>query len=660
MANIRGSVKQTDVNYSKFLGIYEAEDGDTQMKYGVSPSMNNFQVTENFHLKTRAGIVPHHVLGGTELGIPCIAYYADEEYEIAIFTTGSKTNTVYINLVKNGQPNWVSRGTIDVAYDMRTHNRRVYKTPSIFMFGGTYYILTGAKFYRLNPANPTVSEVVGYVPLVVTGAAPSGGGTALERVNLLTNKRRAQYSADGTSDTFVLPEVLAAGESDSLIESVTVDGTAVTWTEVEEPSARTYAAKLSSAPAAGTNNVEITYKNLQNSAEKRALIEKMRFAETFNGATDTRLFVYGDGGNVIYYSEPTLAGAVTGAYFPVLNEIKIGDTSSAVTGLCRHYGRLMAFKPDSCYAIAYDTNILEDGTLTAGFYVHPMHRSLGSDSMGQVAVVQNFPRTFCEGSLYDWKQTASYYQDERYARIASEAVQFSVRAANANGIVLYDDDIRHRFYCFLNDEAGTVLVNAYEQNIWYRYTGIHSVRTAGRYNGKLIVVMMPFRKCYGIYELSDAHAYDYIPKLTGSGYNLSGYTRTPIECTWESGHMDFGKSNMRKYSSYIWVTLAPGHEARAWVSARSDRNPECTEKRVDNQITGLFDETDFSDFSFETYAVPRARRLKIKVKKFVYYKLLLRCKGNDAVVVDSVPESTSGAVTVLAIDQRVRFTSDAK
>lgn len=659
MASIRGSVKQTDVNVSKFLGLYEAEDGDTQMKYGVSPDMNNFQITENFHLKTRPGIVPYYIMDGSAVGRECIAYYADEAREIAVFTTGA-TNTVYSREAKAAE--WESLGTISVAFTAITQQKKNFKTPSIFMFGERYYILTGAKFYSWAPGDESVSEVEGYVPLIVTGAAPSGGGTSLERVNLLTDKRRVQYSADGASDTFVLPEELAKGASDSLIESVTVDGIAVAWTEIAEPSARTYAAKLSSAPSAGTNNVEITYKNLQNAAEKRALIEKMRFAETFNGATDTRLFVYGDGGNIIYYSEPTLAGAVTGAYFPSLNEIKIGDNSSGVTGLCRHYGRMMAFKPDSCYAVAYDTITLADGTLTAGFYVRSMHRSLGSDALGQLAVVQNFPRTFCEGSLYDWKQTASYYQDERYARIASEAVQFSVRDAKANNIFLYDDDIRHRFYCFLNDEDGTVLVNAYEQNVWFRYTGFCNVRAAGRRGGKLILAMRAFNQCNGLYELSNEHTYDYIPVIsaTDGAQRLSGYTRKPISCTWESGHMDFGKSNMRKYSSYIWVTLAPGREVRAWISARSDRRAEYAEKRVDNQVTGLFDETDFADFSFETYAVPRARRLKIKVKKFVYYKLLLRCEGAASVTVQSVPESAHGEVTVLSVDQRIRFTSDAK
>ena len=55
MATIRGGNKQSDVNLSKFLGLYEAEDGDTQRKYGVSPCMDNFQITENYHLKTRPG-----------------------------------------------------------------------------------------------------------------------------------------------------------------------------------------------------------------------------------------------------------------------------------------------------------------------------------------------------------------------------------------------------------------------------------------------------------------------------------------------------------------------------------------------------------------------------------------------------------------------------
>lgn len=650
MASIRGSVKQTDVNYSKFLGLYEAPDGDTQMKNGVSPEMENFQVTESFHLKTRPGIVPYKVIRESPSNANrCRGYFSDAEREIAIIG-----NQVLSR--KRGQ-DWANIGAVIFPSDKGTFNG-AKDNATIFSFSDCYYFMTNGKFYWWRPDEEAVSEVVGYVPLTVTGAAPSGGGTALERVNLLTNKRRVQYSADGTSKRFVLPEQIERQEGETLILSVTVDGAAVTWTEVSTEAANTYAAELATAPAKGVNNVEITYQNPR--VNDSNLITYCRYCEKFNGATDSRLFVYGGGGgNIVYYSEPTLAGEATGAYFAALNEVKIGDASSSVTLLQRHYGRMMAFKPDSCYAVAYDTLTLPDGTVTAGFYVRAMHRSLGSSISGQNCVVQNFPRTYCKGSLYDWKQTASYYQDERYARLVSEPVQFSLQSEGRGGLVLYDDDIQHRFYCFLNDEAGTVLVNAYEQGVWFKYTGFFKVTTVGRgLSGELLIAMQRGQAA-GLYALSDAHTYDYTPQFSEEGA-LTGYLREPISCRWESGHMDFGRSNTRKYSSYIWVTLKPGRRVRAWLTARSDRRPSYAEKPVENAVTGLFDETDFADFTFETYEVPRARRLKIKVKKFVFYKLLIRCDGGEETTVPEIPESTDGAVTVLSVDQRVRFTSDAK
>lgn len=654
MARIRGSVKQTDVNYSKFLGLYEAPDGDTQMKNGVSPEMENFQITESFHLKTRPGIVPYKIIPTDDpiKGARCRGYFSDETLEIAIFD-----NTVYRRLFSANtttSDGWVSLGEI---YFPPIHRRPFNGRPSdasIFAFGDRYYIITGRRFYWWDGRSAAVSEVVGYVPLVVTGAAPSGGGTTLERVNLLTNQRRAQYSADGTSKRFVLPEQIERQEGETLILSVTVDGAAVTWTEVSTEAANTYAAELATAPAKGVNNVEITYQNPR--VDDRTLITRCCYCEKFNGATDSRLFVYDGNSNIIRYSEPTLSGEATGAYFAALNEIKIGDASSPVTALQRHYGRLMAFKPDGCYAVAYDTLTLPDGTVTAGFYVRTMHRSLGSDAAGQICVVQNFPRTFCKGCLYDWKQTASYYQDERYAKVASEPVQFSAQEAAPGILFLYDDDDRRRFYLFLNDEAGTVLVNAYEQGVWFKYTGFQYVTAAGRGKNGALVFAMQHGGVQGLFALDDAHTYDYTPVISAEAA-ITGYTREPISCRWESGHMDFGRSNTRKYSSYIWVTLKPGRHVRAWLTAQSDRRPSYA---VGNAVTGLFDETDFADFTFETYEVPRARRLKIKVKKFVFYKLLIGCDGGEETTVPEIPERTDGAVTVLSVDQRVRFTSDAK
>ena len=45
------------------------------------------------------------------------------------------------------------------------------------------------------------------------------------------------------------------------------------------------------APAKGVNNVEVWY---TAKASLRTQVTSMRFAETYNGSTDTRVFLYGD------------------------------------------------------------------------------------------------------------------------------------------------------------------------------------------------------------------------------------------------------------------------------------------------------------------------------------------------------------------------------
>ena len=115
-----------------------------------------------------------------------------------------------------------------------------------------------------------------YVPLVVTGASPAGGGTALEQVNRLTNRRRISYSADGSA-AYRPPE-----------EAVGVAAVQVSRGEPGlrhgsfDAESRVYTFRT--PPAAGTGNiVEITY--LAASSD-RARVLGMRCSET--SPTETR------------------------------------------------------------------------------------------------------------------------------------------------------------------------------------------------------------------------------------------------------------------------------------------------------------------------------------------------------------------------------------
>ena len=57
---------------------------------------------------------------------------------------------------------------------------------------------------------------------------------------------------------------------------------------------------------------------------------------------------------------------------------------------------------------------------------------------------------------------------------------------------------------------------------------------------------------------------------------------------------------------------------------------------------------NFVDWTFDTNSTPKIRRLQLKVKKFVYYKLIFKVTG------------LGKRATVLGYDQQVRFSSMAK
>ena len=91
----------------------------------------------------------------------------------------------------------------------------------------------------------------------------------------------------------------------------------------------------------------------------------------------------------------------------------------------------------------------------------------------------------------------------------------------------------------------------------------------------------------------------------------------------------------------------PATNARILISARSDKKSDYAEKEVASSLSG-FDHVNFIHWSFLTNRAPQIERIKLKVKKFVYYKIVI------------TSGSTFGDVTVLGIDQKVRYTGNVK
>lgn len=606
----------------KFLGLHESANGTTELKMGEASRIENFYITDDYNLKIRPGI---SVLQDFQIGDSIVGFWdgliGECHWTLIFYVEGHSYDVRFRTISRNDAAKARNR---DGVY--RTDLRADYPVKFFSLSNRLYIVGATTKATHLRSRILYIAddgyyyEGSAYTPLVLTGCAPAGGGTELEPLNIFTQYLRIQFSADGNSVGFHLPSIVVD------IQKITIDNVEVSVGQYD--SNRYYV--FDEAPPKGVNNVEfvcgIQDSNLDAACEK---FLSMRHCESYNGSTDTRLFFYGDGTNICYYTGTPTYG--DGLYIPSVNEIAVDSSASPITGMRRHCSQLMAFKPDGTFTISYDPVTLEDGRIVAGFYVRPASRSVGNDMDNQIQTVNNYPRTLCNGSLYEWRNNASYYQDERYAKRISDKIALTLASADPEKIVTCDDNASQTYYMFLNDDRGTVLVNRYQLDAWSVYTGsmFRGVKHAAASTGDLLFATED-RLCY-------------FDALSGT----DGPPHTPISAVWESGFMSFGADYKRKYSSSIWVSMLPELSSKMEITVETDRRDQYLVKYAGLPLFS-FDNIDFSNFSFLTSRAPKIKRIKIKVKKFVYYKLIFRVTHPGA------------KATVLGYDQQVRYSSNVK
>lgn len=614
MATITGAADERVFQIQKWLGLNENPDGDTKLKMGEASVMRNFRVTRDGNLQKRPGT--KYVLKGdvadAQYKAVWVGFINGVERVMAIW---SNTNTTYLRSLWDGTA-WVEGASANVG------TIGAIDHPHMFGFDDKLYILTGSEYYVYD--GTTLSVVSGYVPLVATAVPPDGGGELLEQVNKLTPNRRAWFSPDGTHNVFQLPEKNIASvvavrrtSNNSAITGWTADTTAGTVT-------------FNNAPAQGVSTVEIEW---TATASQRSEITAMHFSETYNGSQDTRVFLYGDGSNTALYSDVDYYGKPNAEYFPDQNEVRVGVANTPITGMIRHYGTLAVYKTDGAWSINYGIITLADGNLASAFYVTPVNAAIGGEAPGQVQLVLNSPVTLFGQDLYEWRNS-SYYtsnltRDERQARRMSDRVFATLHSFDTTNCKCFDDNYNQEFY--IANPDGKALVWNYAVDAWYYYTDFPALLPFSFHNE------LYYFKGNGIVHVSTEHEYD-------EAYNGD---LNAIDCYWESGSMSFGRDYQRKYSAMLWVGIKPDAHALVDVTVMTDRSSALSEKEVDYALFD-FEHVQFDNFTFSTNDKPQMKRLKIKAKKFVFYKLIFKTNTDDT------------SVTVTSADIRVRFTGYSK
>ncbi len=660
MARIIGETERSVASIRTFLGLNENPDGETALKDGEFGRMWNFRITKDGHLQKRPGAkqvlsvydepqtpsgtggegdeeqaeLSAAIMGGEDTPETPAApeedgfvvrgpIKKDDLYNSKDFpidpATGQKMHLfgVWHGMV-GGKARVLANYDgyildLDLAEPRATlRGHAATEETRFFGFGDKVYCLDGEHYQVWDGKKVEFQEVEGYAPLIQTATTPGGSGTRLEAVNRLNGLRRVQFSPDGKADTFVLPEKDIAEVSWVKLngDKKPSDGYTV---NTEDGSV-----SLTDVPAEGTNTLEIQYRKGDGD---RGQVTGMRCAELFNGATDTRVFLYGDGSNKAIYSGVEYeSGKPSAEYFPDLFEVAVGEQNTPLTALVRHYSRLMAYKPGSAWVVTAGDITTQSGRLIPAFYVAPVNRQIGNQALGQVQLLENDPVSFDVGGIYQWKNANGYISNsENNARRISDRVTSTLRGVDVSRIRTFNMKRDYEFWVLY---ANTALIYNYANDTWYFYKDL------------------PFHDLLDVAGTLYGFSNDgYVVKVDRAYRNDCGQV---IDCYAETGAMDFGRDWQLKYSPMLFVAIRPEVHARIQVSVESNRRGRYLDKLVSGNLS-TFSHVDFAHFSFVTNRKPQVRRLRLRVKKAAFYKIIYKSADKSA---------TS---TVMETDVRLRY-----
>ena len=255
-----------------------------------------------------------------------------------------------------------------------------------FVFQDKFYILTGGEYLVFDGTTITDVSAAAYIPLILIGRKPSGGGTTYESVNLLQKKRKVGFLPDGTSTVYQLPstgidsvdEVVIGGQATTAYTADLAKGTVTFTTAPKKPE--------DDGGVAGQDWVHITYSVTTAGYADR--IKKCTISTTYGYGNTDRVVV---SGNPDYRNTDWMSGFNDPTYFPDLGYSNVGVSSTAIMGYARVGEYLAIIKEDNDQD---NTVFFRSASLSGTDVVFPMKQAIvgiGMVAKGTVATVDDEP-----------------------------------------------------------------------------------------------------------------------------------------------------------------------------------------------------------------------------------------------------------------------------
>lgn len=571
---------KTTVNINKFLGL--SEQGETQLQLGEATVMTNFRLVDEFK--------PRVIEGYAQL-FTSIAI----DKPIRGMWHGEINSAFHFLFACNGHVYDLDMN--DYTYDDLGSLTDAYT--NFFFFDSKIYIQNGSKYYKWTGTG-SISEVSGYVPIVAILTPPAGGGTAYEGINLLTGSKRQWFSGDGATTVYQCAEIgltsidyvknLFTGTNYTLTTDYTVDLTNGKVTFV-------------TAPAELENNVEIKW---TKGTGNRSDIEKCRGEVSYNGANDTRIFMWGntDHQNRRYHSgladiNNTGFAVPSAEYFPATSYYDIGSNENAITDIVKQYDRQIIFTDGGKAYYSY----YEFSNSSVTFPVYPLNDAIGNLAFGQARTVLNNPFTVYKG-VYQWSSTS--VRDERNAVYMSNRVHPSLDAQNLSQAITYDYEKNGEYWLAV---GSTVWVYNYRLDAWYKFSFIDTPSCFIDIDGVLY---------FGTSQGQIMKFDDSLRSFNGSNIVAELYL----------GFTDAGSPNRTKYLEESHIALKAESHVELDVYWETNKKIPKDEPKTIGYNNLIFDDINFDDWSFDGNYNPQPFKVKSKAKNWVYFRHIFKLDSN--------------------------------
>lgn len=525
----------------------------------------------------------------------------------------------------------------------------------LFEFGDKVYILTGKQYLSWDGSD--VQEVEGYVPCVLTACEPaSGTGTTYERINLLSQKRKCRYSANGTATVY---NILEQGVT---VTEVKVNG------EVKTPgtdyTAATSKVTFVTAPLAGTENVEITYSLPDNqtqtwnktvgSYEDRYNWPTWEFLPADYGMEFSEFELYRLEG------ETELQVAISPLQYSVIAHRKIELKFNVHIGekyrikykfrtpreqvLAMRFSELYNGSNENRVFLYGDgtnktiySGLTEEGQPTAEYFPDLNECRVGSSNSPITAMVKHYNRllVFKDNEAYsiyynivslaDGSTTAGFYITSVNKAIGccadAQAVLVENRVRTLDGADIYEWRATNNSGNITLDQRNA---NRITQRVYATLKGFNLKQSKLFYDklhhefyclcdGKALVQNLEEDAWYyydGVPITAMVDAEGYLICGTSDG-KLGFFNRNldpDFETEWVSGSLDFDRPSNYKLSPQIWVQIKPENNKTVEMSVVTE-NGEKLSRSVSTPVIG---------------SVSPTLTTKIKPKRFIRYKLGLK------------------------------------